>query len=245
MCIRPSSRLVMQRGTYESSSLATQRGRGEGVDGDYEPLSSPPLVPAGYARYLLFYSFGDAFINQMPSSRLVRPRHFSSPSDNIRHAAAGGRCTPLFSSIPAFLTFLLPREPPPFHPVSSHPVSSPRFPHRASHTNVSRWSGWRIRERRDFVKGYSGFREIRFFVRKICLATQILFYKEVFCNIESACEWRTHVKYTSRRYIYGKSKFLIQDRSVSERFRGWKLFSYVCSVKYLYPFSFRYLISLL
>lgn len=61
-----------------------------------------PLLPAGYACYLLFCSFGDAFINQMPSSRLVRPRHFSSPSDNIRHAAAGGRCTPLFSSIPRF-----------------------------------------------------------------------------------------------------------------------------------------------
>lgn len=190
----PMNQAVSRRG---------KRGLTGGGRGDYDPLSPFPLLPVDYARYLLFCSFGDAFINQMPSSRLVRPRHFSSPSDNIRHAAAGGRYTPLFSSIPAFLTFLsyLANYPLPFHSILSPRLA---FPHRAPHTNVSRWSGRRIWERRDFVKGYSGFREIRFFVRKICLATQILFYKGVFCNIESACEWRTHVEYTSRRYTWKK-----------------------------------------
>jgi len=202
-----------------------------------------PLLPAGYARYLLFCSFGDAFINQMPSSRLVRPRHFSSPSDNIRHAAAGGRCTPLFSSIPAFLTFLLPRELPPSHPVPSHPVSSPRFPHRAPHTNVSRWSGESesdgisskiTRASGKFASLWGKFASLRkyYFTRGYSVILNL--------HVSGVHTW-------SKRLvdIYGKSKFLIHDRSVSERFRGWKLFSYVCSVKYLYPFSFRYLISLL
>lgn len=80
---RPSSRLVMQRGTYESSCRAVTR-RQEG-GGNYNPR---------YARYLLFCSFGDAFINQTPSPRRSSSAFFK-PCSNIRHAATGGR-TPLF-----------------------------------------------------------------------------------------------------------------------------------------------------
>jgi len=47
--------------------------------------------------------------------RVVRPRHFSSPAGNIRHAATGGRAVfhSFFSPSP-LLTFFLPRDPLPF-----------------------------------------------------------------------------------------------------------------------------------
>lgn len=57
------------------------------------------LQPPRYTRYLLFCSFGDAFINQTPSPRRSSSVFFK-PRGNIRHAATGGRAvgTPFFFS---------------------------------------------------------------------------------------------------------------------------------------------------
>lgn len=63
-----------------NQAAARPRGEREG-GGSYNPR---------YARYLLFCSFGDAFINQTPSPRRSSSAFFK-PCGNTRHAATGGR----------------------------------------------------------------------------------------------------------------------------------------------------------
>lgn len=120
--------------------------------------------------------------------RVVRPRHFSSPSDNVRHTAAGGRCTPLFFVPLPLLTFLLPRD----------PTLSPSVPSSAyKRFKIVRW-------RTGFRQTLLGLPGNSFLCEgnSPCYETQILFYKGAFCNIESACEWHTRGVHVSS--IYGK-----------------------------------------
>lgn len=146
---RPSSRLVMQRGTYESSCRAVTRRRKGG--GNYNPR---------YARYLLFCSFGDAFINQTPSPRRSSSAFFKLCS-NIRHAATGVLHSFFFSIFAFDLSF------------ASRPAPC------ASHTNALRRSG---KSESDGIlsKPLHELAEDSLLSKKFVLLrceTQILFYK--------------------------------------------------------------------
>lgn len=140
---RPSSGLVMQRGAYESSCRAATKWREGG--GNYNPR---------YARYLLFCSFGDTFINQTPSLRRSSSAFFKRQHTTCRDWP---RYTPtLFFSSSPLLTFLLPRDslPP---PCASKTV-------------------WQIRKRRNFVKATPRISRRLAPLREICLATKFRYF---------------------------------------------------------------------
>lgn len=106
-------------GAYESSNRAE--------DGGLQP-------PGRYARYLLFCSFGDAFINQTPSPR--RSSGIFQVRDSVRHA-----WRPYFTLFPP--------------PVFELPFARRNHHHLPTHprrTDASRRDPTNPRARRDFIE---------------------------------------------------------------------------------------------
>lgn len=142
------------------------------------------------ARYLLFCSFGDAFINQTPSASFVLGI-FQVPRQHTTCRDWRPRCTPLFfSSISAF--------DPSF---ASRPALTLRPAHESFKTANPRATGFR-------QSHSTSFQEIRFFERNLSCYDAKLKYR--FTRERSSILDLFPVRAVLRiASIYRKSKFLI------------------------------------